>query len=291
MKKIILAFDGIHFSEGAFEFARRLNELQPLLLTGVFLPQGETDESWRYASIADGSDIPQMENSKSRQVRQIIDRFESRCLENGIDFRVHKDFTNIDKPELKNEGLFSDPFRELAMPELRRESCYADLLILGSEVFYENMGTHSPSQYLKDVLHDVKCPVLLLPEKLNFPESIILAYDGTEDSIFAIKQFAYLFPELTNLPALLVYANEDAEADFPDKIPMEELLARHFIDLTLFKLDADPKKQFSSWISRRKSAMLVSGSYGRSGLSAFFKKSFVNEIIADHLLPVFVAHK
>jgi hypothetical protein len=36
MKKVILACDGSHFSEGAFEFARRLNELRPILLTGVF---------------------------------------------------------------------------------------------------------------------------------------------------------------------------------------------------------------------------------------------------------------
>ena len=37
MKKVVIAFDGNHFSEGAFEFVRRLNELQPILLTGVFL--------------------------------------------------------------------------------------------------------------------------------------------------------------------------------------------------------------------------------------------------------------
>jgi hypothetical protein len=49
MKKIILAFDGTHFSEGAFEFARRLNELQPVLLTGVFLPQAEIANLWSYA--------------------------------------------------------------------------------------------------------------------------------------------------------------------------------------------------------------------------------------------------
>jgi hypothetical protein len=38
MKKVIIAFDGKHFSEGAFEFVRRLNDKQALLVTGVFLP-------------------------------------------------------------------------------------------------------------------------------------------------------------------------------------------------------------------------------------------------------------
>lgn len=274
MKKILLAFEGVHFSEGAFEFARRLNELQPVLLTGVFLPQAELANLWSYADgVAGGPLIPLIESSESELVQQNIDRFEKLCRGNGIDYRVHKDFY------------------DLALPELKKESRYADLLILGSEMFYENMGTNSPNDYLRDVLHDVTCPVLLVPEKFDFPESIILAYDGSEDSVFAIKQFAYLFPELTNKKTLLVYANDDAEEDFPDKIQIEELAARHFSNLTLFKLDVNPKKYFSTWVLEKKSAMLVSGSYGRSGLSQLFKKSFIKNIIADHRLPVFIAHK
>jgi len=274
MKKILLAFDGTHFSEGAFEFARRLNELQPVLLTGVFLPQAEPAALWSYA---DGMESPHLsapfEGNESELVQRNISRFEKLCRSNGIDYRVHKDFYDF------------------ALPELKRESRYADLLILGSEVFYENMSTNKPNDYLRDALHDVKCPVLIVPEKFEFPESIILAYDNSEAAIYAIKQFAYLFPEFTNRETLLVYANIDEEEDFPDKIQMEELAARHFSNLTLMKLDVNPKKFFSTWIIDKKSAMLVSGSYGRSGLSQFFNKSFVKEVIADHQLPVFIAHK
>ncbi len=275
MKKIILAFDGTHFSEGAFEFARRLNELQPILLTGVFLPQTQLANLWSYVDGAGigSSFIPMLEDSESALVQKNIDRFEKLCQGNGIDYRIHKDFFDF------------------AIPELKKESRYADLLVLGSELFYENIGTGSPSDYMRDALQDLKCPVLLVPEKFDFPESIILAYDGSEDSVYAIKQFAYLFPELANRNSLLVYANTDAEEDFPDKILVEELAARHFGNLTLFKLDVKPKKYFSTWISEKKSAMLVSGSYGRSGLSQLFKKSFIKEVIADHRLPVFIAHK
>ena len=38
MKKILLAFDGVQFSKSAFDFARQLNDLHPILLTGVFNP-------------------------------------------------------------------------------------------------------------------------------------------------------------------------------------------------------------------------------------------------------------
>ena len=274
MKKILLAFDGAHFSKGAFEFARRLNELQPVLLTGVFLPQAEPAALWSYA---DGMGKPHLlapfESSESELIQRNITRFEKLCRSNDIDYRVHKDFYDF------------------ALPELKRESRYADLLIIGSEKFYENMGNSEPNDYLRDTLHEVKCPVILVPESFDFPESIILAYDNSEVSMYAIKQFAYLFPELTSRETLLVYANMDEEEDFPDKIQMQELAARHFSNLTLMKLDVNPKKFFSTWIMEKKSAMLVSGSYGRSGLSQFFNKSFVKNVIADHQLPVFIAHK
>ena len=273
MKKIILAFDGIHFSEGAFEFARRLNESKPVLLTGVFLPQAELTNLWSYADGVGTPYIPLIEQSDTDQIQKNIDHFERLCHGNGIDFRVHKDLY------------------DLALPQLKRESRFADLMILGSEIFYSNIGIHSVNDYLEDALHEMSCPVLLVPEKFDFPETIILAYDGTEESVYAIKQFAYLFPELTAMQSLLVYANEDPEEDFPDKIQIEELAARHFSNLTLFKLDINPKKYFSSWIVQKKSALLVSGSYGRSGISLLFKKSFIKDISVDHRLPVFVAHK
>jgi hypothetical protein len=273
MKKVILAFDGSNFSEAAFEFARRLNELKPLLLTGVFLPQAELYNLWSYADGVGGLYIPLLENRESELVQKSVDQFEKRCRSNSIEFRVHKDFYDF------------------AIPELKKESRYADLLIIGSEKFYENAGAKSPNQYLQFALQDVQCPVILVPEKFEFPENIILAYDGTEDSVFAIKQFAYLFPELTKKETFLLYASEDPEDDFPDKIQMEELAARHFSKLTFWKLDMNPKKNLRNWLMNKKSTLLVSGSYGRSGISQLFKKSFMKEVISDHRLPIFIAHK
>ncbi len=274
MKKVLIAFDGVHFSEGAFEFARRLNELSPVLLTGVFLPQSIVTGMWSYAdAMAGPAIIPMYADEQAMIVEKNAERFSRLCINNGIDFRVHKD--NFD----------------FALPELKKETRFADLVIIGSEKFYEDLGTDQPNDYLKQALHHVECPVLLVPEKFDFPQSFILSYDGSEESVYAIKQFAYLFPELTREKVLLVYANEDAEEDFPDKIQIEELAARHFSDLTLYKLDFSPKKYFAAWIGEEKSSMLVCGSYSRGGLSEVLKKSFVQEVIGNHRLPVFIAHQ
>jgi hypothetical protein len=274
MKKISLAFDGTHFSEGAFEFARQMNELSPVLLTGVFLPQIDYSNLWSYSAAAIGSSvIPLQEDEVAAEVEKNINRFETLCRQHGIEYRVHKDFY------------------EFALPGLKKETRFSDLLILGSESFYDNPGIHDADNYLKDALHGAECPVLVVPEQFDFPEKNILAYDGSESSVYAIKQFAYLFPELANNNTVLIYVHTGPDLTFPDEALIEELCGRHFPNLTLFKLDIDPNKYFALWCREKNDAILVSGAYGRSFISQIFKKSFVADVIPAHRMPVFIAHR
>lgn len=274
MKKILIAFDEKHFSEGAFTFAQQLNELEPILLIGVFLPQVIYANLWNYTEGVAGPILVPLANDEENDVaKKNIKRFEDLCIKNGIDYRIHKDFYDF------------------SLPELQKETRFADLLILGTETFYENLGATTINDYLKDALHAAECSVILVPEKYDFPKSNILTYDGSASSVYAIKQFIYLFPELCNQKTVLVFANEDKKAEFPEEEYIKELAARHFKDLTFFKLDVNPKKYFSTWVNEKKGVMLISGAFGRSSLSQFFKKSFITDIISEHKLPLFIAHR
>ncbi|MGE5105984.1 MAG: hypothetical protein ACM3H8_00440, partial [Sphingobacteriales bacterium] len=115
---------------------------------------------------------------------------------------------------------------------------------------------------------------------------------GTEASVYAIKQFAYLFPELCNQETTLLYANQK-EDDLPERDRMSELAARHYTNLTLQKLEMpEPRKFFHEWIGERSgNNILISGSFARSGLSESIKRSFIYETIADHKVPAFIAHR
>jgi hypothetical protein len=273
MKKILLAFDGIHFSEGAFEFARQLNDLHPILLTGVFIPQLSYANLWSYAEGVGGATyIPTLEAEDSDAIQKNIERFEELCRKNSISYKVHKDFYDF------------------ALPELKKETKFADLLIISSESFYQNVG-RDQEEYLREALHGSECPVIIVPEKFIFPKRNIIAYDGSESSVYAIKQFAYLFPELCNQETVLVYFSTKEEARLPDEKRIEELVKQHFLDVSLFRLALDPKKYAPSWFIENKGGILVSGSFGRSSLSQMFHKSFVKDIIAVHKLPVFIVHK
>ena len=93
------------------------------------------------------------------------------------------------------------------------------------------------------------------------------------------------------MQTLLVYAHEHIDKDFPEHTLVHEFSASHFPNLTFFKLDANPGKYFSTWLLEKKSALVVCGSYSRSGFAQFFQRSFVQDVIADHKLPVFIAHR
>lgn len=275
MRKLLIAFDGSHFSEGAIEFARQLNRREPVLLTGAFLPLTDVSHLWSYAGGSHTGDdfIPLIEDEEAEAVKANITRFESYCRSVGIEYRVHKDYFDF------------------ALPELKKESRFADLLIISSQTFYEQAGKGEPNDYLKQALHSVECPVVVVSEKFDFPLKNILTYDGTESSVFAIKQFAYTLPELAGNDTVLVHLKDSGEEQLPEETNISELVARHFNHPELFSYEADPKKHFVSWLKGKKDAIVVSGSFGRSGMARLFHKSFIAEVLAEHRLPVFIAHR
>lgn len=270
MKKVLLAFDGDNFSEGAFEFAASLNKKDEILLTGVFISQVDAKNLWAYSVGVPPAVVPILEEDTETETKN-IERFKDLCDFNNIPCKVHEDYYGF------------------AIPELERETRFADVLLIGSETFYHNLGA-GINDYMMNALHKAGCPVVLVPENFVFPQSNILAYDGSDSSIYAIKQFSYLFPELCDNPTLLVYCEEKDEL-IPEKENLYELVSQHFPNLHILKLDGDPKTSFRSWIHEQKNGLVISGAFGRSPLSQLLRKSFVSDIVKEHLLPVFVAHK
>jgi nucleotide-binding universal stress UspA family protein len=273
MKKVLLMFDGAHFSKSAFDFVRQLNSLDHVLVTGVFLPQSVASSLWSYTDAMTGTVlVPVLAEVDTETYTATKKEFETLCIKNGMEYRIHEDAYDF------------------ALPELITETRFADVLVIGSESFYES----SPSginEYLQEVLQRVECPVIVVPENFEFPDNTILCYDGSASSAYAIKQFAYLFPELSRQPTLLVYAQDTDKIEFPHESNIEELTARHFQDLTLLKLEINPAKYFAAWMNNKKSAILVAGAFGRSAISQLLRKSFIKNILGDHRIPVFIAHR
>ena len=271
MKKIIIPFDGGDISKGAFSFACLLNETNPILLAGIFLPKVDYARFFFFPTAFVGpAYIPISENFEEDTIENNVEEFVELCQKNNIEYRVHK-----------------DPY-DSAISQLSKETRFADLMIIGSEVFYTN-GTLGTTEYLKDALHNTECPVMIVPEKFNTPSQIVLAYDGSESSVYAIKQFAYLFPELCSLNTILVHAGENKK-EIPDPVLIEEFAASHFENLAINKISGEDKKNFNEWLTEHSNPLLVCGSFSRSGISEIFTRSFVIDIIKEHKTLIFIAH-
>jgi len=273
MRKIIIAFDSTNYSDAALRFASRLNEISAITLVGAFVPQTDIANLWAYVGghNAGSEFIPLVGDDNGEQIKENIKHFENYCIDNGIDYKIHKDYFDF------------------AIPELKKETRFADLLILSSETFYANMG-NEPNEFLGQALHDVECPILLVPNNFAFPTCNILTYDGSGSSVYAIKHFAYLLPEFVTNETILVHATEHVSEPLPELLNVEELVARHFPDFNILEL-GNPKKAFATWLNEKKAGIVVSGSFGRSGLYRLFHKSFVAETIKKHKIPLFIAHK
>lgn len=275
MKKILLAVDGANYSKGAMEFAKYLNEKSSIVLTGIFIPKKDYARLWNYAGEGIGSTyfIPLIEDVDADEIKAAIARFEKECQNNDIEYKIHKDYDDS------------------SIATLIKESRFADLMLLGSETFYKDYGVNKVSEYLVETLKEIECPAIVIPEHYAFPKCNIIAYDGSKSCMYSIKQFAYLFPELTNHKTIIVYSKEDEKHEIPDQILLEEFAVKHFKDLTIFKNNADPNSYFNSLFLERKNALLISGVYGRSGIGSIFHKSFVSELIQEHAIPVFIANR
>ena len=275
MKKILLAFDGDHFPESSLQFVRQLKEEDSVFLIGAFLPQMQLASLWSLSGggLSGGAFVPLVEEEDANELVRNIKRFEAFCYSSRIDFQVHKDYF------------------DLAIPSLTKESGFADLMIISSEVFYKEAGSARRNRYLEDILHLTKCPVIIVPEVFEFPRRNILAYDGSESSIYAIEQFAYLFPYLTKNKTLLVHVPSKNKDRLPEEANIRQLVSQQFSDAQFLLLENRSKEAFTDWCWDMDKAILVCGGYGRSGLSLLFRKSFIAGIISDHRLPVFVAHR
>jgi hypothetical protein len=212
-------------------------------------------------------------NDDEEIINKNIQFFEDACIADGMHYRVHKD---VDM---------------MALSSLVEETRFADVLLVSSELFYKNVGESQPNYYLEEVLKKSECPVMLIPENFKEPAQILLSYDGDESSIFAIKQFAYLFPELLHKETTLLSLSEDDTNELPEYSMVAELLARHYPNLKLQNLRMTNKNLFVDWLSEQTNSFIVMGAFSRSMFSELFRKSFAKNIIREVKMPLFISHK
>lgn len=201
-------------------------------------------------------------------------QFQKACEKAQISFSIHRD-------------------KSIALQELKHESMFADLIIINEYETFTKYKEQLPTRFIKDLLGDVQCPVLVVPNAFKQVDKIVLLYDGGPSALYAVKMFSYLFGTLQDLP-IEVYTVKDhymASLRLPDNKLMREFIKRHFPKATFTVIKGDAEKQIQSHLRNHKeNELVVLGAYRRSELSRWFKTSMADILMKELDTPLFIAH-
>lgn len=277
MKKFIVAIDGLKYSTGATEYAVHFAKQANAHLVGVFLDDFTYHSYKIYELVSEDQEIMERRlqlEEKDQSVRnRSVEYFEAACRKAGIDHTIHHD-------------------RNIALQELLHESIYADLLIIDKKETLMHYEENAPTRFMRDLLANVQCPVLVVPGKYVPLSKAVMLYDGGPSSVYAVRMFSYIFSALKYLEIEVVTVKkEKQDLHVPDNKLMKEFMKRHFptADYTVLKGEAQPAilKHLATMLGN---AVVVLGAYERGMVSRWFKSSLADILMKELNLPLFIAH-
>lgn len=277
MEKILMAFGGDSPGKETLSFGIYLSRLTHSKITGIFLENQPEDEHPVVKKMYDGTylDWEVDENStdwqkKMQQITQSIEQFKAFYANHDIEIAVHRD-------------------KGVPVKEMMEETRYADLLVVDAATSFKGGFEKLPTAFVEDMLAQAECPVVIAPGSFDGIKEIVFAWDGSRSATFAIKQFTYLFPQLTDKKAIVVYA-KDGETIASGKPKMQEWLEHHYYETQWEELSGDTDTALFGYFLNKRKVFMVFGAYGRSQVSRFFRHSHAEKVIKTVTQPIFIAH-
>jgi len=272
MKKILLVSDADQFPAGSFRFVKQMAENETIFVKGLFFASQNHEVNTGRGFIAVAEPVLKHHNNESVLLDGSRNKFAGECEDIGIRYSIHRNESTWDT------DLFV------------KESRFSDLVLISSDAFQIlNQQTES-NYFMEQVLRFSECPVFVVPEEYREIDRLAIAYDAGAESMFALKQFVYLFPYFTDHPSDIIHVKNDGTEDIPNRDLLLEYTKAHFESAFTSKLQFDTKKYFTTWVEDRKNAILITGAYSRSAFSNTMRRSFAFQTIRDQICPVFVAH-
>jgi hypothetical protein len=273
MEKILLAMEGNQQHTYAVDFACYLAKLTGSRLIGAFL-EGDTEGRGTRPALREPITVEEymtegkVEDPMDREVR----RFREACVCRDVPARVHRD-------------------KGLPLTEILLESRFSDLVVLDPETSAGEIDKQFPGRFVREVLVSAECPVMIAPYSFSALDTVYFAYNGTASSVFAIKQFTYLFPEFRNKKAVLVSVRKGDGVAIEEQFKMKEWFSAYYQAPEFMLLTGDASDELFGFLLEKKDAVVVLGAYGRGTMSRFFKPSQAGLLMKTVNMAIFIAHR
>ncbi|MBL7696894.1 MAG: universal stress protein [Chitinophagaceae bacterium] len=275
MERILVLVNGSGPERATMEFACYIANLTHSRLIGLFL-DAEPKNQTRASNIRGSKKEAVVNTVKLADRRKHLD-------DSKLSFQMFCDNHQLNcKPDVI----------ELTNPEeIYLQSRFADLMIITADAEVVSEDEDIPSELATTVLKNAECPVFIAPLTFKEMNEIVFTYDGSPSSVFAIKQFTHLFPNLSELPVTFLEVNKDGSGDIRYKESITEYLADHYKYVNEMVLRGRPENELFSYFLEKKEVIVVMGSFGRMLISSIFHRSTATLLLKTTSLPVFISHQ
>lgn len=274
MEKILLLINHDGINKSALDFACYLADLTRSSLCGLFIDPGN---AIRNKTINMYTGTPeQTENTAETH-------WKTKLGENKNAFAL----------ACNNKSIrMSDEHSSISgVDDLVAESRFADILIINSDCRFHDTAESIPSSLAKDILSKSECPVIVAPQSFDGIEEIVLAYDGSSSSVYAIKQFTYLFPELSETRMIFLQVLEKNESEIANFEQFKDYLKAHYSAIGFSTLHGRPEDELFTYFLKKKNAFIITGAFGRNNYLPFIQRSTAELLLKTTSHPVFIAHR
>jgi hypothetical protein len=270
--KILFVCIGGHFPEGAFRFLKNLHGFGTISVKGIFF----SEMNIREVAAIRNPPLSEPFVKPREKARQEVETSKSRFIESCKSVGMRHTVDEI-------AGTWDTSY-------FLKETRFADLAVMSGKLISNDMIDDEPNYFIHDSLRNAECPVAAIPDAYTKMDRIIVAYDGQKESMFALKQFTHMFPDYGDLPIELVYIKDEDKEEIPEASLLKEYSMAHFDAGNMLKLHYHSPHSFNEWLKKKQNVILIAGSFSRSGVSMLLKESFVEKVIRNNSVPVFIAH-
>lgn len=277
MKKMLAVIDAVNYTAKQLDVIATVTSLPEHTLTLLLLEDTKSAGQLLSASSIEGLAGKYYETIKKSEIekKEIIEdnylALKKDCKERELSCTIKK-------------------IKGIAEEEVITESRFADLLIIGKALSFPFLFDTNPTGFVKNMLLHAQCPVMVLPEEPHAANGVAFCYNGTYSSMYAIRAFAALFPELVTRHCEIVYVCEKGEKTIPLKTQLQEYLKAYNAHVTYKILTGQADKAIQTYLETKTELISTFGAYGRSRVSRFFNSSSADNIIRNLKGPVFITH-
>jgi hypothetical protein len=272
MCKILLAIDAQNINSNSIDFGCFIASLTNSKLTGVFLENLMAEEMRELNSISTYSNEIPSSDEGNEKTESNIRTFREACAKRGVITNIHRK-------------------RGMPIKEMIEESRFVDMIIVDTEMSFKKKTESDPSDFVKNLMQEAECPVIISPESFNGIDEIVFTYDASRSSVLAMKQFTYLFPQFHEKKITILEINKENEITVRSKPKISEWLKTHYDQVNFTVLTGDPSEELFKYFLDKKNLLLVMGAFGRGKFSSLLRPSRATLVVKTISLPIFIAHQ